>query len=403
MKIKKHVLMIGGGIQEIEAICQLKEEGWKVGVTDRNLDCHCKEFADYLIVADGRDPEYIIQSLLLNKNKNGLPDNIFTLTELVTTVSIVSNALGLPSPSIKSVAASQSKAVSKLIWQNDKVSTPAGYVLCRDRDYSRILAKIEYPCVVKPDISFGGKGVSLVNHPEDITTALELAFCTSRSDKCIIEKYIKGSLHDGNGFFSYDGKFHLLSISDRTWSNEISVEGGAICPSNLSTKQQHEFLSLFEKACRSLGIEYGPVKIDAIFDGKRFFVLEIAARLHGPRNSLFLIPKSYDRYLLPSVVGSMVTKKPLQWNFKAQKYTSYCEQITSPREGIILSVRGVEGIQKMDNIFHVQLFKNKGDKITDPKNSSEAIGYIFAYGKNVLECKQVVKDAKNVLKFQIKD
>lgn len=398
----KSALMIGGGVQEIEAIRQLKENGWQVGVTDRNLDCYCKKFADYLIIADGRDPEYIIQSLLLDRNKNGLPNVVFTLTELVTTASIVSNALGLPSPSIKSVAASQSKAVSKFIWQNDKVSTPPGYVLYRDKDYSQILAKIEYPCVVKPDISFGGKGVSLVNHPENITTALELAFCTSRSDKCIIEKHIKGSLHDGNGFFSSDGKFHLLSISDRIYSNEISVEGGAMCPSILSAEQQIEYSYLFEKACRSLGIEYGPVKIDTIFDGKNFFVLEIAARLHGPRNSLFLIPKSYDKYLLTSVVESMVTEKPLQWNFKDQKYTSYCERITSTTEGVILNIKGVEDIQKMDNIFHVQLFKEKGSKITEPKNSSEVIGYIFSYGKSILECKQIIKNAKNILKFQIK-
>ena len=398
----KSALMIGGGVQEIEAISQLKEEGWRVGVTDRNPNCPCKKLADYLIVADGRDPEYIIQSILVNKNKNGLPDIVFTLTELTATATIVSNALRLPSPSIKGVAASQSKAASKLIWQNDKVSTPAGYVLSQDEDASQILAKIEYPCVVKPDISFGGQGVSLVNHPEDMINALELAFCTSRSDKCVIEEYIKGTLHDGNGFFSADGKFHLLSISDRTWSNEISVEGGAICPSNLSTEQQREFSFLFEKACRTLGIGYGPVKMDAMFGRKRFFVLEIAARLHGPRNSLLLIPKSYDKNLLPSVVESMVTKQQLQWNFEDQKYTSYCEQIAAFQEGRILKIEGVENIRRMDKIFHMQLFKDIGDKITDPKNSSEVIGYIFAVSTNIYECQQAIEKAKTTLKINIK-
>ena len=89
-------------------------------------------------------------------------------------------------------------------------------------------------------------------------------------------------------------------------------------------------------------------------------------------------------------------------DFKDQKYTSYCERITSTTEGVILNIKGVEDIQKMDNIFHVQLFKEKGSKITDPKNSSEVIGYIFSYGKNILECKQIIKNAKNILKFQIK-
>ncbi len=401
--VMKHALMIGGGIQEVEAVHQLKEEGWRVGITDRNPNCPCRGLADYLIIADGRDPELIIESLLIDREKNGLPKVLFTLTELTTTVAIVSNVLGLPSPSIKGVAVSQSKAASKLTWQKNKVPTPAGYVLSKDEDASRVLAEIEYSCVVKPDISFGGQGVSLVNRAEDMTNALELAFRTSKSDKCVVEKNIRGTLHDGNGFFSSDGKFHLLSISDRIRSNKISVEGGATCPSSLSTKQQHEFSCLFERACRTLGIKYGPVKIDAIFDGEKFFVLEIAARLHGPRNSLLLIPNSYGKYLLPSVIESMVEKQPPQWNFEDQKYISCYEQIVVSQEGKISNIEGIKDIRKMNNVVYIQLFKNKGDKIIIPKNSTEVVGYIFVVGDNVKESQQKIKNAKNALKFSIEN
>jgi len=393
--------MIGGGLQEVEAMVQLKEEGLFVGITDRNPNCPCRELADYFIVADGRDPEFIIQSLLVNAEKIGLPDAVFTLTEMTTTVAIVSNALGLSSPTIRGIAASQSKVVSKLIWQKNNISTPVGYTLSKNDDANRILADIEYPCVVKPDVSFGGQGVSLIYHPVDMLNALELAFHASRTQKCVAEKYIKGTLHDGNGFFSLDGSFCLLSISDRIWSNKISVEGEATCPSNLSAKQQYQFSQIFERACRTIGIDSGPVKIDAMFDGRKFFVLEVAARLHGPRNSLLLIPKCYDKYLLPVVIKSMVKKQPLQWKFEDPKYTSYYEQIVTSQEGILSNIEGIEDIHNMDKIFNIQLFKDKGDTITIPNNSSEVIGYIFAVGNNISECQQEIINAKNTLKLSI--
>jgi len=401
MMVEKHVLMIGGGIQEVEAVRQLKEEDWCVGITDRNSDCPCKKFADYLIIADGRDPESIVQSLLFNKSRNGLPKAVFTLTELTTTTAIVSKALGLPTPSILRVATSQSKALSKLCWQNAGVSTPSGVIVSRNMNISKLLNKIIYPCVVKPDISFGGKGVTLVENSKELCKALELAIKYSKSGKCVVEEYIAGSLHDANGFFSLDGKFFPLSISDRTWSNKISVEGGAVCPSNLSADQQHEFLCLFEKACRTLEIEYGPVKIDAMFDGEKFFVLEIAARLHGPRNSLFLVPNGYGKYLLPAVCEAMVKKQRLQWDFSNYKCNSAYEQITVDKEGEILNIEGIEKVREMEKVFNIQLFKNKGDKLTIPSNSSEVIGYVFAVGNNILECQQEIKKAKTTLKFHI--
>ena len=92
----------------------------------------------------------------------------------------------------------------------------------------------------------------------------------------------------------------------------------------------------------------------------------------------------------------------MQWNFETHKHTSYYEQINISQEGKISNIHSIIDINKMDNIFHIQLFKNKDDKIIIPKNSTVIIGYIFAYSKNILECKQVVKNAKKALNFQIK-
>ena len=47
--------MIGGGIQEVEAVRIAQKMGLKVIVTDRNPEAPCFPYADYTAVIDGRD------------------------------------------------------------------------------------------------------------------------------------------------------------------------------------------------------------------------------------------------------------------------------------------------------------------------------------------------------------
>jgi len=400
MQKEKHALMIGGGIQEVEAVIQLKKDGWYVGVTDRNPNCPCKRYSDYLIVADGKNPEEILREILFYKNNFELPNVIFTLTELTTTAAILSKALGLVSPSIAGVVISQSKGLSKKYWLKNDVSTPMGVVISDINQLYILEEKVVFPCVVKPDVSFGGQGVSLVKSYTKIKDAIKIAMKYSSNGKCVIEKYVVGSLHDANGFFSHDGSFIPISISDRFWSNSISVEGKAKCPSSIPNSKKKSFFNLFEKACRCIGIEYGPVKIDMMFDGERFYVLEVAARLHGPRNSLLLIPNSYDRPLLPEICNLLIGKD-MEWNIENQKYISIYEEIQISREGTIKNILGLSDIQGMNNITHIQLFMGVGDKVKIPTDSSQVVGYLFSKSDNERVCIENLKTAKEKLIINI--
>ena len=87
------VIMIGGGIQEIEAVKTAQNMGLKVIVTDRNPKAPCFDIADICVVADGRDVESIAAFAILNKDRLGIR-GIFTLTELVVSVAVVAQAAG---------------------------------------------------------------------------------------------------------------------------------------------------------------------------------------------------------------------------------------------------------------------------------------------------------------------
>jgi biotin carboxylase len=398
MNRNRSVLMIGGGIQEVEAVRQMKADGWFVGVTDRNEHCACKDVADYLIVADGRDPERIIQQLLLNTRAVTPPSVVCTLTELTMTAAIVAHALFLPAPSLQSVAVSQSKALSKKYWMEAGVSTPLGFPVSKNMSLTGILHKISCPLVVKPEVSFGGKGITLVRSQKELQDAVRLAIESSANETCVIEEFVDGTLHDGNAFFSADGVFHPLSISDRFTGCSIAVESGAVCPSQLSEVAQLQFFKLFENACRVIGLTYGPVKIDALFDGNDFFVLEVAARLHGPRGTLHMIPTSYGTPLLTSVIEAMRSMEgPLNWDAGKSKRVCLYESIRTETEGTVVAFAGVRETERLDGIVYIQLLKKMGDLVRLPKDSSDVLGFVFAAGSHIDECRQAISAAKNTL------
>jgi len=124
----KSVMMIGGGIQEIEAVRIAQSMGLKVIVTDRDPQAPCFPYADFTAVIDGQDVENLIAFALSKKEELNIV-GVFTLTELVTSVAAVASKVGLPGAPLESAQACQNKISCKKIWQEKNIPTPEGYVV----------------------------------------------------------------------------------------------------------------------------------------------------------------------------------------------------------------------------------------------------------------------------------
>ena len=65
----KSVVMIGGGLQQVEAVNEARKLGFFVIVTDKNKSAPCFENADLSVVLDGKDVKASLN--LLTKIKKG--------------------------------------------------------------------------------------------------------------------------------------------------------------------------------------------------------------------------------------------------------------------------------------------------------------------------------------------
>ncbi|NLA86993.1 MAG: D-alanine--D-alanine ligase [Clostridiales bacterium] len=160
-------------------------------------------------------------------------------------------------------AIAMNKPVAKQIFMQNGIRTPKGIsVNKRDTEYKNP----GFPCVVKPGSRGSSVGVSVVDTPEEYTTALELAF--RYDDDVIAEQYIKGRECDvgilagkalpvieicpKSGFYDYKNKYQK-GLTDE------------FCPADLSAQITEKLQQTAERVYKVLMFDvYG--RMDFIVD-----------------------------------------------------------------------------------------------------------------------------------------
>ena len=371
----KTVMLIGGGVQEVRAVEFAQQLGYRVVVTDRWSDVPCATIADEAYVVDGRDVEGLV-SLASELAAEDRLHGVFTLTELVTSVSAVAVAAGLPGTSVRSAVICQDKGWAKREWLRQGIATPAGGVV-RTRDDARdVLASISSAGIIKPVRGFGAIGVDRVETAEDIDRYFDrMESAGTYSAAWVVEELLDGGSHDVNGLFDAGGLFHPQGIADRRFVPGTFAEHQVHAPTRLTVEQQDDLYDLLRRSAGAFGIEHGPVKGDAILVGGAFSMLEIAPRLHGPKMSLYALPESGQDYwsdFLSVITGGPVVGLP-------ELPTRYFLSNSIPcAPGRISQIKGVDEVRSWEGIVDVLLFRDVGDTVAPTVNSTDVVGYVLA-------------------------
>ncbi|MCH8199832.1 MAG: hypothetical protein IIA54_07185 [Chloroflexi bacterium] len=209
----KTVMLIGGGVQEVRAVEFAQRLGYRVVVTDRLPDAPCVAAADESFVVDGRDIEGLV-SLAGKLQTDGGLQGVFTLTELVTSVAAVSEALELPGASVASAETCQDKGLAKREWLRQSIETPAGGVVESREEAHQVFSSLSGPGIIKPVRGFGAIGVAALMTADDVDRYFDdLTGVASRA--WVVEELVTGASHDVNGLFDGDGALSTRDAGNR--------------------------------------------------------------------------------------------------------------------------------------------------------------------------------------------
>src|SRR6184192_3360026 len=237
------------------------------------------------------------------------------LTALVATLT--SARLWLPHNPAEAVAAARSKALSRAKMRDADVAVPRFEVASRDiggDDLEALLQRAPYPCVVKPLVLSGSRGVIRADDPQALRAALKrVAALLSSPDvaqrrdadleRVLIEDFVPGPEVALEGLLMR-GHLHALAIFDKPdpLDGPYFEETIYVTPSRHPPAVVAAVEAATAGAADALGLQEGPVHAELRIPPEGpVTVLELAARSIGglcARTLRFGTGRSLDELIL---------------------------------------------------------------------------------------------------------
>lgn len=248
------------------------------------------------------------------------------------------------------------------------------------RTYRLDQENIDYPVIVKPADSDGSRGFSICHNKEDLEAGVKNAL--QFSNDYLIEEYMQCDaclIH----YTAVNGKIIFSGISDK-YSRQLENGSMVMALQLFPSRDEQRYLdTVNEKAIRmfeKLGIQNGPIWIEAFNDGKRFVFNEMALRLGG---SMTNYPVQYYTGIdqLSLIVDAAVDQPyegPVSgYNSNKDKYCIFPIHV---KPGKMAKVAGIEELEKKDFMQAIVPVHYVGDEIQNWGTAQQVCFYVhFTY------------------------
>ena len=132
----------------------------------------------------------------------------------------------------------------------------------------------------KPVDQGSGKGIVEIKGSSDVTEFSKSLGSISRSDACIVEEYVTGTLHGYSAFIKEGQIIEDFMADEWLRDNELLVDCSCY-PSGLEDRVGKGLAEATRKMVLELGLVDGLIHHQFIFDGKNYFLLETTRRNPG--------------------------------------------------------------------------------------------------------------------------
>lgn len=350
----KHLLVIGGGPNQLPAITLAKERGLRVSVIDRDAHAPGQRLADNFGEISTRDVDAATSFATRLHQKHRI-DGVMTMaSESAITVASVAQALGLPGSGVAAARRATHKGLRQQAFKDHGVPSPRFARATSASEVRDACRHLGLPAVIKPVDSAGSRGVRKISALDDIDDAVAEIRGLSSIQEFLVEDFLTGTEHSIEGIV-LDGEVHWTGFSDRNYARKESalpyfLEDGDNLPSLLGADQQAKIRRFASDAVRALGIDWGPVKGDILIDAEGPKILEMAARLSGDFFCDVTVPLHNGIELVPAVMdlslGEHVARERLLPKFARGVAL---RGVWSPG-GEVVAIRGLDVVRQLPGI-----------------------------------------------------
>ena len=374
----KKLLILGGIRLSNNIIESCKKFGVHTIVADYLPDSPAKKNADESYLVSTTDVDAVVE--LGRKLK---VDGIFTnyMDSMMVYCARAAEKLGLPYYATEEQAAiTTDKRKFKDCCIANGVPTVPEYSYDPEHDDYRVL---EYPIIIKPVDSSGGKGISVCQTADDFPAALEKALSFSKQKKIIVEKYLTGD-EVCIYYVIQGGEVSFSAMCDRNTCHELEdvaqVPTAYIFPSKYLDGYCASIDASVKKMLKAMGIQNGVVFLQAFADERQVYMYEMAFRFAGAQEYRIIRANSgYD--LMDMMVHHALTGKMSGCHVASVADPHFkqaaCKLTPIVKPGKIAKIVGLDEVAKLPGVTDVVNVHEEGDVLDKPGTLDQVLSRIF--------------------------
>ena len=292
-------------------------------------------------------------------------------------------ALGLPNNPPEAAEAARDKGLMRRLMSQAGVPCPIFRRFALADDPEAVAQRVGYPCVVKPLLLSGSRGVIRADNSSEFVAAFERLKRMLLGDgypldgtSILVEDFIPGVEVALEGLLT-DDALHVLAIFDKPdpLDGPFFEETIYVTPSRLPVATQAAIAECAARAAASIGLHNGPVHAEMRINERGPWMLEIAGRSIGGLCSTILEFGSgmcLEELILRHALGFPIP------SYDRAGEAAGVMMIPIPKAGVLRAVHGVEDARMVPHIEGIEITAKVRTPIVPLPEGSSYLGFIFA-------------------------
>lgn len=396
----KRLLVLGG----IRALCEpvklAREMGIYTVVTDYLPDSPAKKFADKACMVSTTDVDAVVR--LCREERI---DGVFTayIDSMLPYARAVCDRLGLPFyASHDQIRMSLDKKYFKEVCRRFGVPVASDYTAQVSRGD---LTGIEYPVIVKPVDSSGGRGITVCRDAGQLKTAWDYAMTVSPGKNVLAEQYIEGGEVTAT-YTMKDGEISLSGFKDKHISRDhpdiTALTDVLIFPSVHLERYARQVDPLVREMLRGMGARDGTVFLQGIASPEKIAFFELGYRPNGAADW-----RVFERVnginFMKMLIAHALTGQMLGYELSLDDPFFPCHCLTYNlfgHGGVIGEMSGLAQVQALPGVEIAEYMRNVGDTVVDNNTLAQRVFRAVIRGKTLDEVKQTILAIQSIVRVR---
>jgi ATP-grasp domain/L-amino acid ligase C-terminal domain 2/ATP-grasp N-terminal domain len=284
-----------------------------------------------------------------------------------------------------------------------------------------LIPAVSFPCVVKPLVLSGSRGVIRADDPASLGVALQRVRRLLMSDEVralrdpaaetvLIEGFLPGIEVALEGLMTH-GVFRTLAVFDKPdpLDGPFFEESIYVTPSRLDEPVKAAVDDAVTRAVAAMGLCHGPIHAECRVNAGRVTVLEVAARPIGGlcARALRFVPADIPE---PQTPGNMASLEELLLmhaggtdvaGWRREVSAVALMMIPIPAGGILRGVDGVDEATRVTGVDEIRITAKIDQMLTPLPEGATYLGFIFARAATPADAEAAVRNAHGRLRIRM--